>query len=109
MHGVHHHRATIEDSSQYVQEFNQNKKYMHLLENKCEDLETQLYRMEDIKQREAEHIKGIYMKVGEYRQELENLLEAKHNDTSNALSMSEIIDKAMHEPVEELDSDPIMK
>ena len=49
------------------------------------------------------------MKVGEYRQELENLLEAKHNDTSNALSMSEIIDKAMHEPVEELDSDPIMK
>ena len=40
MHGVHHHRATIEDSSQYVQEFNQNKKYMHLLEKKCEDLET---------------------------------------------------------------------
>ena len=73
-HSVHHHRATVEDSSQFVTEMKRKGQLVNLMSIKCRDLESELAKMEDLKQRESYMLDQLEIKASEYALDIEMLI-----------------------------------
>lgn len=73
-HSVHHHRATVEDNSQFVTEMKRKGQLVNLMGIKCRDLENELAKMEDLKQRESYMLDQLEIKASEYALDIEMLI-----------------------------------
>ena len=73
-HSVHHHRATVEDSSQFVTEMKRKGQLVNLMSIKCRDLEQELAKMEDLRQRESYMVDQLEIKASEYALDIEMLI-----------------------------------